>query len=72
MALFFEHCRLTDNKIEYLGRDSLFEKKVDKSWGEKSAWDHLENEGWELVSVVMVKDQPVFYFKRQLAPGSRS
>jgi hypothetical protein len=61
----FEHCRLIGSRITYLGRAGIFEDKVDKTRGEFSAWDHLEKEGWELVTVVTDKDgQQVAYFKR--------
>jgi len=65
MAHRFEHCRLIGARITYLGRAGIFEDKRDQTWNEFSAWDHLEKEGWELVSVVANKDgQHVAYFKR--------
>jgi hypothetical protein len=65
MAQRFEHCRLIGNRITYLGRAGIFEDKKDKTRGEFNAWDYLEKEGWELVSVVTDKDgQQVAYFKR--------
>ncbi|HLF25136.1 MAG TPA: hypothetical protein VJG32_02270 [Anaerolineae bacterium] len=65
MAQRFEHCRLAENKIAYLGRTGLFEDKGDSTRGEANAWDHLEKDGWELVSVVADKSgQHVAYFKR--------
>ncbi|NMB90576.1 MAG: hypothetical protein GYA17_19615 [Chloroflexi bacterium] len=61
----FEHCRLVGGRIMYLGRDGLFENKRDQSWGAPQAWDYLEKEGWELVSVVTDKDgHEAAYFKR--------
>jgi len=65
MAQRFEHCRLADNKITYLGRTGLLEDKGDSVRNEAGAWDHLEKDGWELVAVVSDKnDQHVAYFKR--------
>jgi hypothetical protein len=65
MAQRFEHCRLIGNKIVYLGRTGLFEDKGDQTGNEFKAWDYLEKEGWELVTVVTDKDGlPVAYFKR--------
>jgi hypothetical protein len=65
MAPRFEHCRLEGNKIYYMGRRGLFEDKRDSPISEHAAWDHLEEDGWELVSVVINQDnQPVAYFKR--------
>jgi hypothetical protein len=66
MAKRFEHCRLIGNEIEYMGRVGVFSDKRDTSWGSKRAWDHLEKEGWELVSVVVdAEGRHVAYFKRQ-------
>ena len=65
MAQRFEHCRLADNKITYLGRAGIFEDKGDSTGNEFKAWDHLEKDGWELVAVVADKDgKHVAYFKR--------
>ena len=65
MSQRFEHCRLIDTRITYLGRDGIFEDKRDKTWNEFSAWDHLEKGGWELVAVVTnEKSQQAAYFKR--------
>ncbi len=61
----FEHCKLVGTKIIYLGRTGLFEDKGDKTGNESQAWDYLEKEGWELVSVVTDKDgKQIAYFKR--------
>ncbi len=64
MAQRFEHCRLVGNKITYLGRAGLLEDKADAAGNEFKAWDHLEKDGWELVSVVVDKDSHAAYFKR--------
>ncbi len=64
MAQRFEYCRLEGSQIVYLGRDGAFEKKRDKVWNEFRAWDFLEKEGWELVSVVGAAGDHVAYFKR--------
>ena len=69
MAQRFEHCRLVDTKIEYLGRAGLFEDKKDKSGSETKAWDCLEKDGWELVAVVSGRRPPVAYFKRPVGSG---
>ena len=61
----FEHCQLVGTRIIYLGRTGIFEDKRDTSWNEASAWDHLEKDGWELVTVATDKNgQLVAYFKR--------
>jgi hypothetical protein len=67
MTQQFEHCRLIGADIIYLGRDKAFENKRDKAWNEFRAWDLLEKEGWELVSVVANADgQHAAYFKRPM------
>jgi hypothetical protein len=61
----FEHCRVAGNRIEYLGRTGLFEDKADRTGGEYKAWDWLEKEGWELVTVVTDRSgEHIPYFKR--------
>ena len=68
MAQRFEHCRIVGDRIEYLGRTGLFEDKSDRTGGEFKGWDWLEQQGWELVTVVVAKgDQHVPYFKRPVA-----
>jgi hypothetical protein len=65
MTQRFEHCRLIGGRITYLGRDGLFEDKIDRKGNEFRAWDYLEKRGWELVSVVSdAEGQHVAYFKR--------
>jgi hypothetical protein len=65
MAQRFEHCQLAGSKITYLGRTGIFEDKSDGTRNEFKAWDYLEKEGWELVTVVTdKKGQQVAYFKR--------
>lgn len=64
MAQRFEHCRLLNNKITYLGRAGMFEDKGDTAGSEFKAWDHLEKDGWELVAVIVDKDGQAAYFKR--------
>jgi hypothetical protein len=68
----YEHCRLSGNRIQYLGRVGLFEDRGDQSFTEARAWDFLEQEGWELVSVIMNEDsKPVHYFKRPVSPKKK-
>lgn len=65
MAQRFEHCVLIDSRITYLGRAGAFEDKRDRALNEFRAWDYLEKEGWELVTVVVDENgQQVAYFKR--------
>lgn len=65
MAQQFEYCKLVGAQITYLGRDGLLEDKYDRALGEFQAWDRLEKEGWELVSVVIdAEGQQAAFFKR--------
>ena len=64
MAQRFEHCRLANNQIVYLGRAGMLEDKKDSAGNEFKAWDQLEKDGWELVSVVANKEGHIAYFKR--------
>ncbi|MBN1936218.1 MAG: hypothetical protein JW934_16235 [Anaerolineae bacterium] len=71
MTQRFEYCKLVSTglayRIIYLGHDSIFEDKQDRIANEFRAWDRLEKEGWELVSVVSdPKMQLVAYFKRSV------
>jgi hypothetical protein len=72
MSIRFEHCRLVGNKIEYLGRVGIFEDKNDAIRSAAHAWDFLENDGWELVSVIIDSDGHVaHYFKRPAVPENQ-
>ena len=65
MAQRFEHCRLVGTTIAYLGRTGLLEDKGDSVRNEAGAWDHLEKDGWELVTVAVDKSgEHAAYFKR--------
>ncbi len=61
----FEHCKLHGSRITYLGRDGLFEDRIDHAGSDFAAWDFLEKEGWELVAATTDKTgEASFYFKR--------
>jgi hypothetical protein len=64
MAQRFEHCKLEGTRIIYLGRSGVFEDKRDRTANPFFAWNYLENEGWELVTVVVENGEHVAYFKR--------
>ena len=68
MAHRFEHCKLERTRITYLGRSGVFEDKRDRTAGPFFAWNYLENEGWELVAVVVENGEHVAYFKRPVEP----
>lgn len=60
----FEHCKLEGTRIIYLGRAGVLEDKRDRPLNPFWAWDYLEKEGWELVTVVIEAGEHVAYFKR--------
>ena len=67
MAPKFEHCKLEGSRITYLGRAGAFEDKRDRTSNPFWAWDYLEKEGWELVTVLSEAGEHVAYFKRPVA-----
>ncbi len=68
MAQLFEHCKLVGTQIVSLGRVGVFEDKGARSANEAAAWDKLEKDGWELVTVLADADGKfVPFFKRALA-----
>jgi hypothetical protein len=72
MAQLFEHCKLVGTQTVYLGRVGVFEDKGDRSASEANAWDKLEKDGWELVTVVTDSDgRSVPYFKRAMNTGKK-
>jgi hypothetical protein len=61
----WQHCKLEGNHVSFLGAAGVFENKGDSHIGHRAAWSKLEDEGWELVSVVTDSEvEPVFYLKR--------
>ncbi len=72
MAQLFEHCKLVGTQIVYLGRVGVFEDKGDRSANEAAAWDKLEKDGWELVTVVTdAEGKLVPFFKRAMGAGKK-
>lgn len=68
MSQRFEHCQLSGSRIIYLGRAGAFEDKRDRAANEFRAWDYLEKEGWELITVVVDPGgRHIAYFKRPVA-----
>ncbi len=61
----WQHCKLEGNRVEFLGAAGIFNNKADAHLGERAAWRRLEEEGWELVSVIAnAEGEPVYFFKR--------
>ncbi|MBN2007472.1 MAG: hypothetical protein JXA21_29270 [Anaerolineae bacterium] len=64
----WQHCRLQKNRVNFLGAAGVFENKKDLYVSEQAAFSHLEDEGWELVTVLTDPDGDyVYFFKRPLA-----
>jgi len=63
----WEYVTLTGRKVSYLGAEKIFENKGDAYSSDRHAWDDLERNGWELVSVVAhPRGDLVHYFKRRV------
>ncbi len=61
----WQHCKLHKNRVSFLGASGLLDNKADAYASERSAWNRLEETGWELVSVIVDQDgELVYYFKR--------
>ena len=68
----WQHCKLEGNRVRFLGASGLFKDKADTHLSERSAWNKLEDEGWELVSVVPDPDgELIFFFKRPAPPENK-
>ncbi len=63
----WEYCTLVGRRVAYLGAEKLFDNKADAYSSDRHAWDDLERNGWELVTVVANQGgELVHYFKRRL------
>ena len=66
----WEYCKLVGSRIFFLGA-GMFEDKRDLHLTERGAWDHLRDEGWELVYVVADPEsgELLHFFKRPRTGG---
>ena len=62
----WQHCKLQNNRVMFLGAAGVFENKKDAyPAGERAAFSHLEDAGWELVTVLPDPDGNfIYFFKR--------
>lgn len=61
----WQHCKLVGNKVCFLSAANVFDNKSDAHITERVAWSKLEDDGWELVSVIMNEDgEREFFLKR--------
>ncbi|HNT75219.1 MAG TPA: hypothetical protein PKH77_09390 [Anaerolineae bacterium] len=61
----WQHCKLQKSRVTFLGASGVFENKRDVYVREPSAFSNLEDEGWELVTVLPDPDGDfVYFFKR--------
>jgi hypothetical protein len=59
----WEHCELKGNSVVVMSRGGL--RRKDTKLIEHNAWKSLEDDGWELVSVVTDQEGEFrYYFKR--------
>ncbi len=65
----WEHCKLVDGTVTYLGARGLLADKRDRHLSEAKAWDELEKEGWELVAVVIDPEEKFNYFFKRPKPA---
>ncbi|MBN1873182.1 MAG: hypothetical protein JXA33_03060 [Anaerolineae bacterium] len=65
----WEHCKLRKNVVTFLGAAGVFEDKIDAHLSFQVAFSHLEDRGWELVSVVPDTEGDFVYFFKRLVPG---
>lgn len=61
----WEHCHLVGGKVTVLGK-GIFHKEWKLS--ERSAWNELGEDGWELVSVNLDKEGEWHYFFKRPVP----
>ena len=65
----WQHCKLRGNRVSFMGAAGMFENKADAHIGERAAWSKLEDEGWELVSVVADPEGEFVCFFKRPAPS---
>ena len=66
----WQHCKLQGNRVTFLGARGVFENKKDAHMTDRAAFGSLEEEGWELVSVLPDPEgqgEFVYFFKRPLS-----
>jgi hypothetical protein len=62
----WQHCKLQKNQVEFLGASRVFENKKDVYPRERAAFSTLEDQGWELVTVLPDPDGDFIYFFKRL------
>ena len=63
----WQHCKLQKNRVTFLGAAGVFENKKDAYVSDRSAFSRLEDEGWELVTVLPDPDGDfIYFFKRRM------
>ena len=67
-----QHCKLQGSRVTFLGSAGAFENKRDLHLTDRLAFSKLEDEGWELVTVLNDPDPDgdfIYFFKRLVPPG---
>ncbi len=61
----WQHCKLQKNNVSFLGATSAFDSKKNAHESEQDAFSYLEDNGWELVTVLVAGPGDwVYFFKR--------
>ncbi len=68
----WQHCKLQKNRVSFLGASGVFENKKDVYVSEEAAFSHLEDNSWELVTVLTDPDGDFVYFFKRPFPEKKS
>ena len=64
----WQYCKLQGNRVMFLGAAGVFENKRDVYLSDRTAFSYMEDEGWELVTVLPDPDGDFIYFFKRPAP----
>ncbi len=65
----WQHCKLQGGQVSFMGAAGVFENKKDAYLSERAAFSRLEDDGWELVTVVQdpsAEGALIYFFKRPI------
>lgn len=68
----WQHCKLQGSRVTFLGSAGPFENKRDLHLTDRTAFSKLEDEGWELVTVLLDPDPDgdfIYFYKRPVPAG---
>ncbi len=64
----WQHCKLQKNRVSFLGAAGVFDNKADVYLNDQAAVSKLEEDGWELVNVLLDPEGAFIYFFKRPAP----